>query len=127
MEKTTAYMGPADGRFEEVFRQAVKAVTGEDIGEQSTYQYLDDEDNDYLWEQLETSGHHLLGYPYFTQDDPRAEDSPFDTVLFQMDSEMADQGDYVLWGDCGVANFFINLEDLKKQDFSRVLYTWDCC
>ena len=127
MEKTTAYMGPADVRFEEVFRQAVKTVTGEDIGEQDTYQYLDDDDNDYLWEQLETSGHHLLGYPYFTQDDPRPEDSPFDTVLFQMDSEMADQGDYVLWGDCGVANFFINLKDLKKQDFSHVLYTWDCC
>ena len=33
----------------------------------------------------------------------------------------------VLWGDCCVANFFINREALKKRDFSRVCYNWDCC
>ena len=67
------------------------------------------------------------GYPYFTQDDPRPEDSPYDTLLFQMDSEMSDGIDYIMWGDMGVGNFFIDLEDLKNCDFSRVLYTWDCC
>ena len=38
----------------------------------------------------------------------------------------------VVYGDFSAisnteGNFFINLEDLKKCDFSRVLYTWDCC
>lgn len=33
----------------------------------------------------------------------------------------------MLWGDCGVANFFINGAKLKQHDFSDVLYNWDCC
>ncbi|MCH5345367.1 MAG: DUF1963 domain-containing protein, partial [Acetatifactor sp.] len=127
MEKSVVYMGPADYRFEEIFRQAVKAVTGEDIGEQSFFRYLSEEDCNYLDDQLSTSGHHLLGYPYFTQYDPRSADIAFDTLLFQMDSDLEDGVNYTLWGDCGVANFFIDMEDLKKRDFSRVLYTWDCC
>jgi len=32
----------------------------------------------------------------------------------------------IMWGDSGVANFFINLEDLKKLNFQNVIYTWDC-
>ena len=69
------------------------------------------------------------GYPFFTQIDPREgrEDLEFlDTLLFQLDSQMAKEGDLVLWGDCGVGNFFINQEDLKKKDFSNVMFTWDC-
>ena len=50
----------------------------------------------------------------------------YDTLLFQMDSDYGDE-DYVLWGDCGVGNFFIHQEDLKKRDFRKVLYNWDCC
>lgn len=75
--------------------------------------------------------HQLGGYPYFTQYDPRpGRYEDLDVVLFQLDSEMRDTGkggDLVLWGDCGVCNFFINREALKKRDFSRVAYTWDCC
>ena len=127
MKKTTAYMGPADGRFEGLFRQVVRRTTGEDIGEQQSYQYLNKEDYNYLCDQLSTSGHRLLGYPYFTQGDPRPADSPYDTLLFQMDSEISGGMDYTMWGDMGVGNFFIKMEDLKKCDFSRVLYTWDCC
>lgn len=33
----------------------------------------------------------------------------------------------IMWGDCGVANFFIHPDDLKNKDFSKVLYNWDCC
>lgn len=75
--------------------------------------------------------HQLGGYPYFTQYDPRpGRYEDLDVVLFQLDSEMRDTGkggDLVLWGDCGVCNFFINREALKRRDFSRVAYTWDCC
>lgn len=125
-EKTVGYMGPEDGRFEALFREAVRAVTGEDIGEQNAYQYLGDADCRCLNDQLNNTGHRLLGYPFFTQYDPREPDSPYDTLLFQLDSDMIDRKDLVLWGDCGVGNFFINREDLLRRDFSRILYNWDC-
>ena len=79
--------------------------------------------------------HQLGGYPYFTQEDPRAgadnDIADLDVLLFQLDSDMLTKeqggGDLVLWGDCGVCNFFINREALKRRDFSRVCYNWDCC
>ena len=78
--------------------------------------------------------HQLGGYPYFTQEDPRAgaeELADLDVLLFQLDSDMLTKeqggGDLVLWGDCGVCNFFISREALKRRDFSRVCYNWDCC
>lgn len=124
MNKSTGYMGPADGRFDSIFSQAYQTVTGRTL-EDGKYHWnywntLESEDRDYLWDQLPTDGHHLLGYPYFTQEDPR--DGAYETLLFQMDSD-----DDILWGDCGVANFFIDLEKLKQRDFSDVYYTWDCC
>lgn len=126
-EKTVGYMGPGDCRFEALFREVVRAVTGEDIGEQNAYQYLGDADCRCLNDQLNNTGHRLLGYPFFTQYDPREPEGPYDTLLFQLDSDMAeDRKDLVLWGDCGVGNFFINREDLLRRDFSRILYNWDC-
>ena len=126
-EKTVGYMGPGDCRFEALFREAVRAVTGEDIGEKNAYQYFDKADRDYFYDQLSAAGHRLLGYPFFTQYDPREPEGPYDTLLFQLDSDMIDRKDLVLWGDCGVGNFFINREDLLCRDFSRILYNWDCC
>src|SRR5688572_18157064 len=74
-----------------------------------------------------SEGHKLGGYPYFTQNDPRE----FETykgeeyrLLFQMDT---DDEAGIMWGDCGVANFFISEQDLASKNFSRVLYNWDCC
>ena len=126
-EKTVGYMGPEDGRFEALFREVVRAVTGEDIGDKNEYQYFDKADRDYFYDQLSTAGHRLLGYPFFTQYDPREPEGLYDTLLFQLDSDMAeDRKDLVLWGDCGVGNFFINREDLLRRDFSRILYNWDC-
>lgn len=126
-EKTVGYMGPEDGRFDALFREVVRAVTGEDIGDKNEYQYFDKADRDYFYDQLSAAGHRLLGYPFFTQYDPREPEGPYDTLLFQLDSDMAeDRKDLVLWGDCGVGNFFINREDLLRRDFSRILYNWDC-
>jgi uncharacterized protein YwqG len=89
--------------------------------------------NDYqqVYEEYEklfaSEGHKLGGYPYFTQSDPRE----FDTysgenyiLLFQMDT---DSKAGIMWGDSGVANFFISEKDLMNRDFSSVLYNWDCC
>jgi uncharacterized protein YwqG len=72
-------------------------------------------------------GHKLGGYPYFTQSDPRwnAKYKSMNLRLFlQVDT---DNNANIMWGDAGVANFFIRESDLKKCDFSEVMYNWDCC
>ncbi|WP_427127321.1 DUF1963 domain-containing protein [Priestia megaterium] len=32
-----------------------------------------------------------------------------------------------MFGDAGVANFFIKEKDLRNLNFRDVLYNWDCC
>lgn len=70
-------------------------------------------------------GHKMGGYPYFTKQDPR-ERYPFlrkyDVLLLQIES---DDENGIMWGDCGVANFFINSTNLANADFSDILYHWD--
>ena len=69
-------------------------------------------------------GHKIGGTPYFTQSEIRDnQDGLINYILlFQMDSD----DDKIMWGDCGIANFFIHPKDLKKRDFSKVAYNWDC-
>lgn len=76
-----------------------------------------------------TFGHKIGGYPAFTQEDPREncpENDCYDFLLLQIDSDYSDDNDRVMWGDSGVANFFINSEKLKELDFSNIIYNWDC-
>lgn len=77
-------------------------------------------------------GHKLLGRPYFVQYDFRDDDDENEVLLFQIDSASSDTGEqdenhYIIFGDAGTANFFIDKEDLKKLDFSNVYYDWQCC
>lgn len=74
-------------------------------------------------------GSKLGGYAYFTQEDPRAYERQGETwsLLFQLDTHDEDDGVWIMWGDCGVGNFFIEPERLAAGDFSRVWYNWDCC
>lgn len=67
-------------------------------------------------------GHKIGGYPFFTQQDPRPEKSPLE-LLIQVDT---DDEVRIMWGDVGVANFFIHPDDLMNLNFSRVYYHWDC-
>lgn len=67
-------------------------------------------------------GHRIGGYPYFTQQDIREGASDHTILLLQIDTD-----DGIIWGDSGVANFFITPEDLQKHNFSNVIFTWDCC
>ena len=55
--------------------------------------------------------------------------SDLDVMLFQFDSDfhLENRGYLVCWGDVGVANFFINREALKRRNFTKVAYNWDCC
>lgn len=67
----------------------------------------------------------LGGYPTFTQTDPRywpAGANFGDFTLLTVDTT-----DGIMWGDSGVAQFFMHEDDLKRRDFSKVVYNWDCC
>lgn len=80
-----------------------------------------------LWENSEQTQSRFGGYAYFTQDDVRHGTAPGDwLLLFQMDTD-DEEGVEIMWGDCGVGNWFIHRDDLARQDFSRAWYNWDCC
>lgn len=87
---------------------------------------LDGLDEDLLSDEFCATGHKIGGYPFFTQWDPREGRSDnLQILLLQIDTDQfEDKG--IMWGDSGVANFFIDIDDLKKLDFSKVLYNWDC-
>ncbi|MCM1441681.1 MAG: YwqG family protein, partial [Roseburia sp.] len=65
-------------------------------------------------------GTRIGGYPNFTQWDPRHGDE-YQTLLFQLDSEKG-----IMWGDVGIANWFIDEKNLKVNNFNKVYFTWDC-
>ena len=125
-QRVTTWMGPADGRFDAIFAQVWEEITGQPPAKPDFRDFLEEPDRDYIYEQLWSSGHHLLGWPYFEQFDPRETNSPYSMLLFQLDSDWTETETYIMWASGGVGNFFINPENLKRQDFSDVLYTWDC-
>ena len=109
---------PSDYRFEAIAREMDN---------------LDDDLIDKLFDAGLGTGSKLGGYAYFTQEDPRPyaktqlqSQQPWQ-LLFQMDTQDEDDGVEIMWGDCGVGNFFIQPERLALGDFSRVWYSWDCC
>jgi uncharacterized protein YwqG len=89
-------------------------------------QFGDQQDKvaEFYTEAFPGSGHKMGGYAFFTQWDPREKNrEDYDILLFQMDS---DESLDIMWGDTGVANFFIKKSDLDRMSFSDVLYNWDC-
>lgn len=119
-------MGGGDFRFDKLVLDAYNEVYPSN--QVSSLERISEEITDGVYDQLEGGGHHIGGYPMFTQIDPREyhENLRGHTVLlFQLDSE--ETKDYsILWGDSGVCHFFIKPEDLARRDFSNVLYNWDC-
>lgn len=107
------------------FRSVTVPISGNDYRFEELFPELSD-DYDLLDEYQEfcgAQGTKIGGYSDFVQEDPRVGNKSLKgyELLFQLDSE----GD-ICWGDMGVGNFFIKPEDLKKLDFSQVLYNWDC-
>ncbi|MDO4794843.1 MAG: DUF1963 domain-containing protein [Brachymonas sp.] len=90
--------------------------------------WIDDEFEAFTEAYLEAfagNGNRVGGYPTFTQDDPRLSAEEMACVqLVQLDSQPPE---LMMWGDAGIAHLFIHPDDLRRRDFSRVLYTWDCC
>lgn len=84
---------------------------------------LEEELMEFAYDNFSHNGHKIGGYAYFTQTDPRQYDEEVEdyVLLLQIDSDIE-----IMWGDAGVANFFIHPKDLAKKDFSKVFYTWDC-
>ncbi|MBP8006315.1 MAG: DUF1963 domain-containing protein [Acinetobacter sp.] len=136
-----AYL-PFTGQYSIEFQHAEQVISLEDfafgkkiLNVDELYDFEDqfeggDFENDFIepyHELLSASGHRLGGYPFFTQSDPRGykENIQDYILLFQLDTDDAEND--IMWGDSGVGNFFIHPEDLKKRDFSKVLYNWDCC
>lgn len=107
------YVPTVDYNFEKIF------------GDDFFYQFGEKEW--LLWEEynqnVRSAGHKLGGYAHFTQEDPRHNQSTPLRLLFQLDSDSKIK---CSWGDMGIANFFIDPENLERQDFSKVYYNWDC-
>lgn len=120
----------SDYRFEKAAVKGCKQLLGIELSELYDLTDTDEDLYDALYEVFGGGvGAKIGGFPYFTQEDIRGcceEYAACDVLLFQLDSE-GDGEDEIMWGDCGVGNFFISADDLRRLDFSRVLYTWDCC
>ena len=106
--------------------------------QQDAKEAFEEELEEYLWDQDELDetpdwlpdapGHKIGGYPCFTQEDPRniPKEDHHDILLLQIDTDNIGERE-IMWGDSGVANFFISRENLKQRNFQDVIYTWDCC
>lgn len=127
LNKTKDYITYHDIKFDKIFAQAYKEVYDKEIKEgERYYNVLIQNDVNILDEELDskTPCHKMLGYAFFTQEDPRYQKKyeNYDTLLLQIDSE----NKYILWGDLGVGNFFINRKSLEEKNFRDVMYNWDC-
>ncbi|MCG2612637.1 DUF1963 domain-containing protein [Terrimonas sp. NA20] len=114
------HMGMADVRVEMALGLKVSRMIDRIIKK------YPDEDENILYQKFCNTfsgrGHKIGGYAGFTQTDPRFKNPPFDhyILLLQIDSD-----EEIMWGEMGVAHFFIHPDDLAKKDFSKVMYTWD--
>lgn len=123
-EESMEPISTASNNFEEILKQSAEEVLKCDI--EDVWSIFESDEEELINDTFYICGHKILGYPFFTQWDPREDDEmyknkKYDTLLLQIDSV----GD-ILWGDSGVGNFFINEEDLKNKNFNNVMYTWDC-
>ena len=127
LKKSSDCVNPQDVNFNKFFSIAYKELYGKELKEDENFDnVLDNDEREQLEEEFESddSNHKMLGFSYFTQEDPRYDKkyADYDTLLLQIDS----QGEYVMWGDAGIGNFFIPKRALLEKDFTKVLYNWDC-
>lgn len=94
---------------------------------------------DYLLDQFNVESydgcHQLGGYPYHTQHSPLTDKPELEgyELLFQIATEdcrsrpeWKNKAVWIGWGDTGLAQLFIHPDDLKRKDFSKVFFSWDC-
>lgn len=120
---STEVISPDDSGFEKVvgapfYRWIEQLASANRVDEEELIDAIDS----YL--APNAFAHKLGGYPSFTQEDPRPPDSPYVLLLQLASSGPGERG--LMWGDAGVAGFFIRAEDLKRGKFGNILYSWDC-
>ena len=137
---TDGYCTASDDRFSKLFIKEIEKFEKEkgeeykeifekykknNIGYNICYDFYEifEEDKN-LNDKLFGAGHKIGGYPDYTQNDIR--DEEYEILLLQIDSEETEKNE-IIWGDCGIANFFIREKDLKELNFDKVIYNWDCC
>lgn len=124
--KTNMPITPHDYRFDDYFLDIYGNIVNNTI--KSKYD-VDDNIINELYHRV-PRGIWLGGYPVFAQYDIREKSiyTKYDTSLITFDSVVNKQYNIeIMWGDCGTGTFFINNNDLKNQDFSNILYNFDCC
>ena len=129
------------------FEKGISTITStdflfEDIALKTIHELFPDENIEDLYNDLErdvfntlfkafNGVDHVIGaYPTFTQWDPRnpEEKDAYGITLLQVESYWNNDSNSsgIMWGDSGVANFFINKEKLEHLNFEDVLFNWDC-
>ena len=126
----TSTITATDFLFEDVAKDAIHELfPDEQVAD--LYEDLDSEVYETLFKAFNGVQHAIGGYPTFVQWDPRDPDNKdaYDTMLLQIESEWDanTKDNLIMWGDSGVANFFINKEKLANLDFEDTLFNWDCC
>lgn len=128
-EKGISTITPNDFQFEELALQTVQELFP-DEGVADLYNDLERDVFDTLFKAFKGVNHAIGAYPTFTQWDPRNPDEAdaYGVTLLQVESEWNNDSNdaEIMWGDSGVANFFINKEKLENLDFDDVLFNWDC-
>ena len=136
---TDGYFSDSNDDFREIVDREMKKFYDENKEKYSNILKIYDKENQLnyweIWDILEEdkeigeklfgAGHKIGGFPNFTQSDIR-EVGDYEILLLQIDSEGTEKNE-IMWGDCGIANFFIREKDLKKLNFDRAIYNWDCC
>ena len=136
---TDGYFSDSNDDFREIVDREMKKFYGENKEKYSNILKIYDKENQLnyweIWDILEEdkeigeklfgAGHKIGGFPDFTQSDIR-EVGDYEILLLQIDSDRTEKNE-IMWGDCGIANFFIREKDLKELNFDRAIYNWDCC
>lgn len=116
-----------DYEFEQKFFEEYNKINPENTQTSSWDIIYNEENDEFKFQDMfeEMGGHKFMGYPSFTQVDPRTYLDDEYVLLLQIDTdEVGNMG--ILWGDLGIANWFIRPSDLKALDFSKVIFNWDC-
>ena len=128
-EKGISTITPNDFLFEELALQTVQELFP-DERVADLYNDLEKDVFDTLFKAFKGVNHAIGAYPTFTQWDPRNPDEAdaYGVTLLQVESKWNNDSNdaEIMWGDSGVANFFINKEKLENLDFDDVLFNWDC-
>lgn len=118
-----------DFQFENLVLTAIKDLYPETSLNGDLYDILEEDARTSLYTSFSGVNHAIGAFPSFSQWDARDDEknSAYDVSLLQVQSIFSNEDSFeIMWGDCGVANFFIKSADLKVLNFDNTLFVWDC-